>query len=149
MHDKIEYVLCYALNNNRDRVVIMKKNRPFYLAGKWNAPGGGVEHGESIGDASTREFLEETGVNIPKDRWDSIGRLEGEGYIVHCLVSFTDDVMGAKTMTDEEVKVVHYRKLLRDIIRSPQNYSDDLGAMLQVAVSSGYRYFTLERGTKP
>lgn len=149
MKYKTEYVLCYGLNMDRNKVVIMKKNRPWYLAGKWNAPGGGVEHGESIQDASTREFEEETGIHIQPDRWESIGRLESDGYVVHCLVSFTDDIINAKTMTDEEVMVVERRKLLRDIIKNQQSYSDDLGPMLQVAVSSGYKYFVLERGTKP
>ena len=148
-NNKTEYVLCYGLNMNRDKVVVMKKNRPWYLAGKWNAPGGGVEHAESIHEASTREFEEETGIKIMPDRWESIGRLEGEGYVVHCLVSFTDDILNAKTMTDEEVKVIEYRKLLIDIAKNNKNYSDDLGPMLQVAVSSGYKYFVLERGTKP
>lgn len=149
MRHKTEYVLCYGLNLERDKVVLIKKNRPWYLAGKWNAPGGGVEHNESINDASTREFEEETGIRVEPDRWESIGRLEGDGYVVHCLVTFTDDVLKAVTTTDEEVKVESYEDLLVDVVKNPKRYSDDLGPMLQIAVSTGYKYVVLERGTRP
>ena len=35
----------------------------------WTAPGGGLDPGESFEEAARRELLEETGLDLPIDRW--------------------------------------------------------------------------------
>ncbi|MDE2290766.1 MAG: 8-oxo-dGTP diphosphatase [Elusimicrobia bacterium] len=54
--------LCFVLDAARGRVLLIRKKRGMG-AGKWNAPGGKLEPGESAADAAARETREETGVS--------------------------------------------------------------------------------------
>lgn len=55
-----QYVAGFAMT---DRVVLLvKKDHPPQLAGRWNAVGGKVDEWESSYTAMIREFMEETGV---------------------------------------------------------------------------------------
>lgn len=53
--------LCFVLDEGAGRVLLIAKKRGMG-AGKWNGPGGKLEHGESAEAAAVRETREETGV---------------------------------------------------------------------------------------
>lgn len=60
--------------------------------GLWEFPGGGIEEGESPGQAASREFAEETGSHLPEDvkgvsKWDSPDGV----YRLHFLETATED----------------------------------------------------------
>lgn len=57
--------LCFVIDLPMRRVLLIRKKRGMG-AGKWNAPGGKVDPGESSLAAASRETVEETGVT-PKD----------------------------------------------------------------------------------
>lgn len=48
----------------RDNKVLLGLRTGSHAAGFWSCPGGHVEFGETISECSTRETLEETGMNI-------------------------------------------------------------------------------------
>lgn len=70
---KQEYVVGFLFGYDVDsiekakNVVLIKKDKPDFLKGKWNGVGGKVELGEEPKQAMCREFLEETGCYI--DNW--------------------------------------------------------------------------------
>jgi len=54
-----EYVVGFAIDEHQ-RVLLIRKKRPDYQAGKLNGVGGKIEWGETPTGAMRREFLEET-----------------------------------------------------------------------------------------
>jgi len=82
-------------------VVLIKKNRPAWQAGFLNGVGGHMEINESPGTAMSREFKEETGVEIAPDRWRLFAQLKGEGVEVWCFTCVR--TANLRQMTDELV----------------------------------------------
>lgn len=96
----MEYVVCLAFDG--DFVVLIKKNRPAWQAGRFNGPGGKIEAGESPAQAAAREFEEETGARIAPDRWRHFATLRlADGGAVHFLT--VSRPVNTRSMTDEEV----------------------------------------------
>ena len=59
--------------------------RPFGVRGKtpWGIPKGKVEEGETNLEAAKREFIEETGINIPKEEIIDLGKQKVNRKILH------------------------------------------------------------------
>ncbi|HHW41597.1 MAG TPA: NUDIX domain-containing protein [Syntrophomonadaceae bacterium] len=55
------YTLCLILNEN---YILLQRRGKSPFKGKWNAPGGKVEVGESIEEACIREIFEETSLKL-------------------------------------------------------------------------------------
>ncbi len=51
-----------AVLRREGRVLLCRRTRPDYLAGKWEFPGGKIEPGESVAACLERELLEELGI---------------------------------------------------------------------------------------
>ena len=65
----LETVLCYVRDDqNRFLLMFRGKKAGDVHTGKYNAPGGKLEQGESPRDAMAREVLEETGLRVTKAR---------------------------------------------------------------------------------
>lgn len=78
------YVLGFAFDEAMENVVLIKKERPQWQAGKLNGVGGKVETIDATPrDAMIREFYEETGV--PTNDYD---------WFLFATMNFSDDVMG-------------------------------------------------------
>ncbi len=54
------YVLGFVFNKEHDKVLLVQKNKPEWMKGRWNGIGGKIEAGESSMDAMQREGHEET-----------------------------------------------------------------------------------------
>jgi 8-oxo-dGTP diphosphatase len=109
LYDMTEYVAGYLFSSNHADVLLIRKARPKWQAGKLNAIGGKVEVGETPAAAMIREFREETGLDIYT--WEHTLTLQGKDWWVTFFRAFSDDIYRATTMTDEEVVVVPVKEV--------------------------------------
>lgn len=85
-----EYCLGFAFSKSLDRVILIKKKKPEWQAGKLNGIGGKMEPMESSVGAMAREFMEETGLHVPERDWTRVGRLQFGDTAVHLFTAAID-----------------------------------------------------------
>lgn len=115
----IRYVCGFAFSPNRIDVAVILKNRPEFLAGKFNGIGGKIEHGEYVHDAMVREFKEEAGIDTEVTDWKVIGTLKfsqtfGKAIVYFFKADLTQEQFDAiDTQEDEVVHMVDPDELWR------------------------------------
>lgn len=62
----------FLFSPDKSEVILIRKAKPSWMAGKLNGVGGKIEPGETPLCACVREFEEETGMYIPDPRWKHI-----------------------------------------------------------------------------
>jgi 8-oxo-dGTP diphosphatase len=117
-----EYVCTFLFSEDRSRVLLIRKNRPAWQAGKLNGIGGKIERGETPLEAARREFLEETGVTLAAEGLEHVLTLSGgddfgsgeawRGYFFRAF----GDVGAARSLTDEGVEVHAVRPWREDTV---------------------------------
>ena len=110
------YVLALLFTPERDRVVLMRKTRPAWQAGRVNALGGKLLPGESAADAARREVLEEAGVAV--DGWEEFLVWEDPVYRMHALRAFDPAATAAHTAEDQEVLLAPTDALPAELIEN-------------------------------
>jgi 8-oxo-dGTP diphosphatase len=105
------YVCGFLFSPDRSRVLLIRKNRPAWQAGKLNGVGGKIEPGETPHQAMVREFREEAGVDLPEPRWQHVLTLSGKddagaghGWAGHFFRAF-GDLTEASARTDEPLEI--------------------------------------------
>jgi 8-oxo-dGTP diphosphatase len=102
------YVLGFAFDagGTFESVCLMEKVKPNWQKGLLNGVGGKMEPGETEHQAMTREFREETSVNIPPTDWHKFFTMRfGNGAVVHCFTARLPDDQAPITMEEEEVSL--------------------------------------------
>lgn len=99
-----QWVVGFLMDDAAEQVVLIRKNRPEWQAGKLNGVGGKVEPNELPINAMEREFLEETGRQIA--RWHRYASLRWEEGIVHFFRAFAPMrvLETCRTTTDETIE---------------------------------------------
>jgi 8-oxo-dGTP diphosphatase len=100
------YVVGFAFSKDKSKVVLIKKNRPAWQAGKLNGAGGKIDPGETAIDAMCREFFEECGVETVAEDWHYFTKIYGRDGDVHFYRMFDDKSLTARTCLDEEVVII-------------------------------------------
>ena len=100
---KVEYVLGFYFTSGEygPLVLLIRKTKPDWQAGKLNGIGGHVEIGETPAQAMTREFTEETGAIV--NDWQPFLIMEFPQSRVHCYVRIGNVPLGLMTTTDEAI----------------------------------------------
>ena len=119
-----EYVCGFLFSADRARVLLIRKRRPAWQAGKLNGLGGKIEPGETPLDAMRREFREEAGGEVAE--WQHVLTLSGAddagsgvGWAGHFFRAF-GELSRLRAMTDEALEVHPTRPLPPDTIPNLQ-----------------------------
>lgn len=114
------YVCGFLFSPDRARVLLIRKNRPAWQAGRLNGIGGKIEPGEAPLDAMRREFREEASLDL-RD-WQQVLTLDGDdddrsgvGWEAHFFRGF-GDLDAAVARTDEPLEIHPVRPLPLDVI---------------------------------
>jgi 8-oxo-dGTP diphosphatase len=114
------YVCGFLFSPDRANVLLIRKRRPAWQAGKLNGVGGKIEPGESPLEAMRREFREEAALDIPD--WHEALTLTGpndagsgvawRGHFFRAFASIDP----ARALTDEPLEIHPARRLPDDTI---------------------------------
>ena len=108
------YVCGFLFSRDRGSVLLIRKRRPVWQAGKLNGVGGKIESFDASPLAAmTREFREEAGVEIAD--WQEVLTLTAAEWHTHFFRGF-GDLSAARAMTDEQLEVHPTRQLPPDTI---------------------------------
>jgi 8-oxo-dGTP diphosphatase len=106
----MKYVVGFMFDSAKEKVALIRKNRPTWQAGKLNGIGGKHEEGEFIHETMIREFYEETGHKTSVSEWEHFLLMgnrphDAESWQVFCYVG-TGDLSQLRTMEDEQIEIV-------------------------------------------
>src|SRR3954468_16263227 len=106
----IKRSVCSSLYSpDRGRVLLIRKRRPQWQAGKLNGVGGKIEPTDPTPlHAMTREFREEAGVAV--ESWQEILTLTAPDWHTHFYRGF-GDLSSARAITDEQLEIHPTRAL--------------------------------------
>jgi len=114
------YACGFLFSRDRTRVLLIRKRRPAWQAGRLNGVGGKIEPGEAPADAMRREFREEANLDIPD--WQEVLTLTGGddagsgiAWRGHFFRAF-GDIDAARALTDEPLERHDVHALPRDTI---------------------------------
>lgn len=93
----VHYIAGFLFAKDLKSVALLRKTKPGWMAGKWNAVGGHVEGKETSIEAMDREWNEEVASDA-RPEWTAYVKLEGKGFdcTFHYAVADFSHVM-AKT----------------------------------------------------
>lgn len=100
----IRYTLIFVFNQKLDEVVLIKKNRPNWQAGKLNGVGGRLIKNEDPAACAEREVLEEAGLDVHVHQFLTYYGRKYETYQMHVFWAMANLRMTLpETKTDEKV----------------------------------------------
>lgn len=75
----VRYCVGFLFSEDEERVLLVRKAKPKWMAGMWNGVGGKAEPGESVAASMVREFAEETG-RTDSLTWEHFATLGGPDF---------------------------------------------------------------------
>lgn len=121
----LEYVLALLFTPDAREVVLVRKTRPAWQAGRVNALGGKIHGGEGIFDAARREVREEAGVDV--GTWEEFLVWHDAEYRLRAVRAFDEAARLARTAEDQEVFLARVDAL-------PTNVIDNLRWIIPLAL---------------
>lgn len=121
----MDYVLALLFTADAREVVLVRKTRPAWQAGRVNALGGKLHNGETVLQAARREVREEAGVDV--DRWEEFLVWNDPEYQLRAVRAFDDVARLARTAEDQDV-------FLADVSGLPPEVIDNLRWIIPLAL---------------
>lgn len=116
------FLFMRPIDDEETKVVLIRKNRPEWQAGRLNGVGGKFEEDldPSLSAAMVREFHEETGALVKDEEWTLFCVYSGgEGddmYRVYFFKATPDVFPEVTSKTDEKVEIVSAKNIPQDTI---------------------------------
>lgn len=95
------FVLALLFTRDASQLVLMRRTRPAWQAGRVNALGGKLAPGESPLAAARREVREEAGVDVAA--WEEFLVWSDPEYRMHAVRAFDDRALEARSCEDQPV----------------------------------------------
>lgn len=111
---KMNYVVGFAFNKEKTKLLLIKKTKPEWQAGLLNGIGGKIENYDFTPyHAMTREFFEESNIKTTKESWYQFAKLDSNYFELHCFVGFFDEdyLQTFEDMTEEKISLVNIQDL--------------------------------------
>jgi 8-oxo-dGTP diphosphatase len=121
----LDYVLALLFTVDAREVVLVRKTRPAWQAGRVNALGGKLHDGEALLEAARREVREEAGVDV--DGWEEFLVWHDPEYRLRVVRAFDDAARRATTAEDQQVFLARVDAL-------PPNVIDNLRWIIPLAL---------------
>jgi 8-oxo-dGTP diphosphatase len=104
---KTHYTVGFLFSFDKQKVALIRKQRPDWQKGRLNGVGGHVEIGETALQCMGREFHEEVEYpSLYKTEWRQFAVLDSPKFIVDCFASL-GDLAAVKGKTDEDVEIIN------------------------------------------
>jgi 8-oxo-dGTP diphosphatase len=130
------YVLGFMFSEDRKHVVLIRKNKPAWQAGKLNGVGGKIEQDELPLAAMVREFQEETGARW--EEWRHFASMTNSQFIVYCYVAFASGLY-VESKTDEAIIKVS----VDDLLTGHFNTINNIKWLVSMAMDNGFEPVTI------
>ncbi len=108
------YVVGFAIEDAQ--VLLIRKARPAWQAGKLNGVGGKIERAERSIDAMVREFREETQIATAPDCWELRAQVAWNDAHVDFYVGYLPLLSRAESNNDEPLAIVGLRTPPPDVL---------------------------------
>ncbi len=120
----------FAFTEDRGKVLLVKKSKPKWQAGKLNGVGGIVGDCEHANDAIARECGENTGLMLP---WRWYCTIEYPHTVLYAYRAFSDNIREAMNIVGKQDPVV---VMSVNILRtSSMHFVDDLSYLIPMALN--------------
>lgn len=114
---KTDYVVGFAFNKEKTKLLLIKKTKPEWQAGLLNGIGGKIENYDSTPyHAMTREFFEESNIKTTKEAWYLFAKLDSPYFELHCFAGFFEEeyLKTFEDMTEEKIQLVNVQDLFNN-----------------------------------
>ena len=103
--ESAHYVCGFVFNTTLSDVLLIRKLRPDWQAGRLNGIGGRIDPGEDPRTAMSRECRQECGLAIDPQDWHPLAAVyKAERFLVHFYHVATPEIGEARSLTEEQVQ---------------------------------------------
>lgn len=111
-----QYVVGFIFNQNLDKVLLIKKNKPINQVGKLNGVGGKIEpYDKTPLDAFVREVHEETALLLKANECKYFATIDDHDMYVYVFTTYGDYEHKSHTTTDEQIQWID----VKDVAKYP------------------------------